>query len=49
MLLGKDRAYRSAQLDGAPTIVSDFGVDRPRIACSGDHRPNIEFLVSAFE
>jgi hypothetical protein len=49
MLLGKDPAYCSAQLDGAPTIVSGFGEDRPRIARSGDHRPNIELLVSAFE
>jgi hypothetical protein len=49
MLLGKDRAYRSAQLDGAASIVPDFGVDRPWIDCSGDHRPNIELLISALE
>src|SRR5690242_15406276 len=42
MLLGEYRAYRSAQLDGAPTIVSDLRVDRPWIDCSGDHRANIE-------
>jgi hypothetical protein len=49
VLLGQDRAYCDAQLDGPPTIVSDFGEDCPWIACSGDHRPNIELLVSAFE